>query len=189
MANRTYKKRPRGRSVLDGQPPVEFMPEGNDYFPESISEIDYEMSPVTELTKRRIDNRAWADHMPIPKDGNIQGFEAPREFAGHEKVNPAIQQIMNHFQREAYLRRQFPDILGRGTGLIPKRDPMDGDYHRMWGEGGYKGDAVSKGEGFDPALVDFAKGLFSSVGDKVQKGKDAATTTAMNVMDWLKGLR
>ena len=66
---------------------------------------------------------------------------------------------------------------------------MDGDYYRQWGPEGYTGDAVSKGEGFDPALVDFAKGLFSSVGDKVQKGKDAATTTAMNVMEWLKGLK
>ena len=175
MASRRYKERKnemRGRSVLEGEPPVEFKPEGNDYFTD-------EMPPMPE---RRIDNRAWADHMPIEDGG---GFAAPPSG----EINPAIQQIMKHYQRESYLRNQFPDALGRGTGLIPERRPMDGDYHRMWGEGGYKGDAVSKGEGFDPDLVDFAKGIFSSVGDKVQKGRDAATTTAMNVMDWLKGLR
>jgi len=183
MASRRYRERIkemkdtslRGRSVLEEEPTVEFTPEGNDYFPER----NYEMPPIPEVVKRRLKEQEL--NIPIEDGG---GFEAPPG-----EINPAIQQIMKHYQRESYLRNQFPDALGRGTGLIPERRPMDGDYHRMWGEGGYKGDAVSKGEGFDPDLVDFAKGIFSSVGDKVQKGRDAATTTAMNVMDWLKGLR
>ena len=194
MASRRYKERTRGRSVLDGDPRNDYEFEGNDY----MMGNDFPVMPDQNPTKHTIPDsikrdklvklygREWPDHMP--NEGGLRLLAPPRERSSPE-INPAIQQIMDHYKREAYLRNQFPDALGRGTGLIPERQPMDGDYYRMWGEGGYKGDAVSKGEGFDPALVDFAKGLFSSVGDKVQKGKDAATTTAMNVMEWLKGLR
>lgn len=108
--------------------------------------------------------------LAAPPEGYV-----PRDKGSSFSLNEGINKHYGGIER---MFEQNPDLRNRMANKA------------MWDQSRVTNPRAHLREGqFSPDLVAFAKGLFSDVGGAVKKGKDAAGTTARNVMDWLEGLK